>query len=135
MKTKNELIREWFKRGEKDLLTATHELSFDKDAVTESVCFHCQQAVEKFIKAYMVLLNIEITKTHEIGELITKCQEKDTEIAEFKETADKLTDYAVEIRYPEAPEVPTLEEAQEAVRVAKSIREFVRKKASNLKQK
>lgn len=128
MKTKNELIEEWFKKGEKDLLTATHELSFGKDAVTESVCFHCQQAVEKFIKGYMVFLGIEVTKTHEIGELVTKCQEKDIEIAEFKETADKLTDYAVEIRYPEAPEAPALEEAQEAIKVAKSIREFIRKK-------
>ncbi|MFQ5680801.1 MAG: HEPN domain-containing protein [Candidatus Omnitrophota bacterium] len=129
MKTKNELIKEWLKKGEKDLLTATHELSFGKEAVTENVCFHCQQAVEKFIKAYMMFLDIEVAKTHEIGELITKCQEKDAEIAEFKEIADRLTDYAVEVRYPEMPEVPALEEAREAVKVAKSIREFIGIKA------
>jgi HEPN domain-containing protein len=128
MKTKKELTGEWLKKGEKDLLTATHELSFGKDAVTESACFHCQQAVEKFIKGYMVFLDIEVTKTHEIGELITKCQGKDVEIAKFKEKADNLTDYAVEIRYPEAPEAPALEEAQEALKVAESIKGFVRKK-------
>lgn len=33
-------------KTKKDLLTAEHELSFS-DAVTESICFHCQQAVEK----------------------------------------------------------------------------------------
>jgi HEPN domain-containing protein len=128
MKTKKELTGEWLKKGERDLLTATHELSFGKDAVTESACFHCQQAVEKFIKGYMVFLDIEVTKTHEIGELITKCQGKDVEIAKFKEKADNLTDYAVEIRYPEAPEAPALEEAQEALKVAESIKGFVRKK-------
>lgn len=71
MKTRDELIKEWLKKGDKDLLTVRHELSFDQKAVTESICFHCQQAVEKFLKAYMIFLNLEVTKTHEIGELIT----------------------------------------------------------------
>ena len=31
MKTKQELVKEWLKRAEKDLLTATHEFSFDKE--------------------------------------------------------------------------------------------------------
>jgi hypothetical protein len=33
--------------------------------------------------------------------LIAKCENKDREIAVFKEEADKLTDYAIEVRYPE----------------------------------
>ncbi|MBU1121227.1 MAG: HEPN domain-containing protein [Candidatus Omnitrophica bacterium] len=125
MKTKDELIREWIKRAEKDLLTVIHELSFNKDAVTESICFHCQQAVEKFIKAYMVFLDIEIRKTHEIGELITLCEEKDSSLVSLKETADKLTDYAVEIRYPQAPDIPSIKDAQEAFEIAKSVKKFV----------
>jgi HEPN domain-containing protein len=60
MKTKKELINSWINKGEKDLLTAEHELSFP-GAVTESVCFHCQQAVEKFLKAYLLHLGIPFT--------------------------------------------------------------------------
>ena len=48
MKTKRELIDSWVDKAEKDLLSAKHELSFP-DAVTETVCFHCQQAVEKYL--------------------------------------------------------------------------------------
>ena len=124
MKTKKELINSWIKKGEKDLLTAEHELSFP-DAVTESVCFHCQQAVEKFLKAYLVHLGMPFTKTHEIGELITKCENKDKEISVFKEEADKLTDYAINVRYPEELLEPTSEEAKEAFEIAKRIRGFV----------
>jgi len=124
MKTKKELINSWIKKAERDLLTANHELSFP-DAVTESICFHCQQAVEKFLKAYLVFLGIPFTKTHEIGELITKCENKDKEIFAFKEEADKLTDYAIDVRYPEELFQPTLEEAEEALEIAKKIKKFI----------
>lgn len=124
MKTKNELIHSWIRKAEKDLLTAEHEFSFS-DAVTESICFHCQQAVEKSLKAYLVVLGIPFTKTHEIGELITKCENKDKKISAFKEEADKLTDYAIGVRYPEELLEPTLEEAKEAFEIAKKMQEFV----------
>jgi HEPN domain-containing protein len=81
--------------------------------------FSYQQAVEKFLKAYSLLLGIPFTKTHEIGELITKCEDKDKEIPAFKEEADKLTDYAIGLRYPEKLLEPTLEEAKEAFEIAR----------------
>ena len=131
MKNKTELIRSWLNKAEKDLLTAKHELSFS-DVVTESVCFHCQQAVEKYLKAYLVFLGIPFTKTHEIGELITKCESKDKEISEFKEEADKLTDYAIEIRYPDDWYEPTLEEAKEAFEIATKIKKFIQSKITKV---
>ncbi|NQE53044.1 hypothetical protein C5S29_05585, partial [ANME-1 cluster archaeon GoMg3.2] len=78
-----------------------------------------------YLKAYLVFLGISFTKTHEIGELITKCESRDSEISVLKEKADKLTDYAVEVRYPEDEFEPTLEEAKESFDIAKKIKEFV----------
>lgn len=127
MKTKKTLVSSWLNKAKKDLLSARHELSF-KDAVTETVCFHCQQAVEKYLKAYLVYLGIPFTKTHEIGELITKCESKDKEISKLKEEADKLTDYAVEVRYPDELYEPTLKEAKEAFEIAMKIKEFIQNK-------
>ncbi len=124
MKTKAELVKAWIEKAERDLLTATHEISFS-DAVTESICFHCQQSTEKFIKAYLVFLGINFTKTHEIGELITKCEKEDSDISKFKDIADRLTDYAVNIRYPEEPMEPSLEDAREALEVTKRIKDFI----------
>jgi HEPN domain-containing protein len=124
MKTRQELINSWIKKAEKDLLTAEHELSFP-NAVTESICFHCQQAAEKFLKAYLVFLGIPFTKTHEIGELVTKCEGKDKDISALKEEADKLTDYAIDVRYPEEMYEPTLEESKGAFEIAKKVRSFV----------
>jgi len=127
MKTKRALIDSWTDKADKDLLSAKHELSFP-DVVTETVCFHCQQAVEKYLKAYLVFLGISFTKTHEIGELITKCGDTDEELSVLKEEADTLTDYAVEVRYPEEWFEPTLEEAKEAFEIAKKVKEVVLRK-------
>lgn len=124
MKTKAELIQSWLNKAEKDLLTAAHELSFP-DAVRESICFHAQQAAEKFVKAYLLFLHISFPKTHELGELITRGEQADPEIATFKDEAEKLTDYAVEVRYPDNLFEPTLAEAQEAFDIAKRIQAFV----------
>ncbi len=124
MKRKAELITNWIDKAGKDLLSAEHELSFP-DAVTETVCFHCQQAAEKYLKAYLVFLGVSFTKTHEIGELITKCESRDKEISLLKEEADKLTDYAVEVRYPDDWFEPDLIEAKKAFKIAKKIKEVV----------
>ena len=77
------------------------------------------------MKTYLVFLGISFKKTHEIGKLITKCEKKDKDISALKEEADKLTDYSVDIRYPDEFAVPTLEEAEEAYEIAKSVKEFV----------
>ena len=39
--------------------------------------------------------------------------------------ADNLTDYAVEIRYPDDCLEPTLDETKEAYKIAKQVKEFV----------
>jgi HEPN domain-containing protein len=107
------------------LTSAEHELTFGDGAVTETICFHSQQAAEKYLKAYLVYLEISFTKTHEIGELITKCELKDSEIGTLKEEADILTDYAVTVRYPDDYYVPEIEEAKEAYDLAIKVRDYI----------
>lgn len=113
MKTKRELVSNWILKADNDLKSAEHELTFE-DAVTETICFHSQQTAEKYLKAYLIHLGISFKKTHEIGELIAKCELKDKEIGYLKEEADILTDYAVAVRYPDDYYVPPIEEAREA---------------------
>ncbi|MCB1157523.1 MAG: HEPN domain-containing protein [Leptospiraceae bacterium] len=79
MRDKNSLVQAWLMKADKDLLTAKRELSFE-DPVVESVCFHSQQAVEKYIKAYLVYKDISFSKTHDIGKYYQrKCNLKKRE--------------------------------------------------------
>jgi len=70
----HQIVRAWLSKAEKDLITVDHEFSFD-EPVYETICFHCQQAVEKILKGYLIFLGIGYWKIHEIGELISICEE------------------------------------------------------------
>lgn len=47
---KDEYLQRWIIKANNDLIVAEHELYTSKDErVTEAICFHCQQAVEKYL--------------------------------------------------------------------------------------
>ncbi|MEA3283008.1 MAG: HEPN domain-containing protein [Euryarchaeota archaeon] len=50
-----------------------------KTVITDTVCFHCQQAVEKYLKAFMVKHQIEFPKTHSVMTLINLCSKVTTQ--------------------------------------------------------
>lgn len=119
-----DLIEKWIIKAEKDLLTAERELTF-KNPVTESVCFHSQQAVEKFLKAYLVKHQIFFTKTHKIIDLLELCSTVDKSFKSELEDADDLTDYAVGTRYPDVWFIPTVQQAKESLAIAKKVKTFI----------
>jgi HEPN domain-containing protein len=122
--TIKDLVDKWIKKAENDLLTAERELSFE-DVITQTICFHCQQAAEKYLKAFLVHHQIYFTKTHKILELLELCMKVDSSFRDELQDADNLTDYAVEIRYPDVWLEPTIVEAKEAFQIAQKVKEFV----------
>jgi HEPN domain-containing protein len=122
--TIKDLVNKWIKKAENDLLTAERELSFE-DPITQTICFHCQQAAEKYLKAFLVHHQIYFSKTHKIMELLELCTSVDSSFRDELQSADNLTDYAVEIRYPDIWLEPTIEDAKEAFKIALTVKEFV----------
>jgi len=118
------LLEQWLRKADRDALTATREMSFD-DPITESVCFHCQQAVEKLLKAFLVAHQIHFPKTHRIAELVRLCATVDVVFATDLPGVDDLTDYAVEVRYPDMGSEPSLTEAEQAIEMVQQVRSLV----------
>lgn len=121
------LVHQWIKIAERDMITAQRELEIEPN-VTDIICFHCQQAVEKYLKAFLTKHQIEFPKTHSIMMLINLCSRVDISFKEKLSNADMLTDYAVEIRYPDEWYEPSIEEAKKAYELAKAIKDFVLEK-------
>jgi HEPN domain-containing protein len=120
-----ELVRNWLLKAESDLKIGKDEMQTDQPTM-DMVCFHMQQCVEKYLKAYLTFHSIYFRRTHDIAELIELCQEKDQEFETlYQLEADALTIYGVEVRYPDDFYMPTHEEADKALQVALSVREFV----------
>ncbi len=62
---KDEYLQRWIVKAGNDLKVAEHEINMgDDECVTEAVCFHCQQVVEKILKAYLIFHKNEFGKTH-----------------------------------------------------------------------
>lgn len=129
-KRKSDLVKSWLKKAERDFKVAERELSFD-ESFSEIVCFHAQQAVEKYLKAYLTSLELYFEKTHNIEDLVLLVAQKEAAILDFKEIGTELTPYAVETRYPEFEE-PALEDAENAVKIAAEFRDFIIKRLSKI---
>ncbi|MCX7727802.1 MAG: HEPN domain-containing protein [Chitinispirillaceae bacterium] len=124
----NEEIKKWLIKAENDLKVAKNEINI-KDAPRDIICFHCQQAVEKYLKSFLIFSQKELKRTHNIAELLKLSIDIDKEFELLKELrVYDLTVYAVEVRYPDDFYIPTLEEAKEAIELAEKTKEFVLKK-------
>ena len=73
------------------------------------VCFHAQQCAEKYLKTYLVYHDIEFEKTHDLRKLVFLCSKVKKEFLDILEISKRLTDYAVDVRYPLLIEEPTLQ--------------------------
>ncbi len=125
----DERVEKWLAKALNDLRAAEQLLKAPAPRiVAEAVCFHAQQAVEKLIKAFLTFHEIPFGKTHHLEYLINLASKVEPSFLDLMEDVSKLTPYAVEVRYPDDFYTPTLEEAEEAYKIALSVRDFVRKK-------
>lgn len=118
------LVEEWIYKAEEDFESAVYLAKKDKKAVPDSVCFHCQQCIEKYLKAFLISNDIEPPGIHDLQRLRAICSEADESFEEVSGELDILNAYAVNFRYP--GEVATVEESHEAVLVMRKVRRFIR---------
>jgi len=115
---------QWLLKAANDLQVMRNESAVEAPRkVTEAVCFHAQQAVEKFLKGYLAEKNIEFGRTHNLQMLLKLCADTDSEFKALD--MGNLTDYAVEVRYPDDFYSPTAAEAAEGARIAEAAAKFV----------
>jgi HEPN domain-containing protein len=119
-----DFVQQWLDRAHKDL-AAGEVLLKEAFEDYENVGFHAQQSAEKFIKAFLVSRQIEFPKTHDIALLRRLVARVDPELAEKLATADALTPYGVEFRYPgDLPSV-SRNEGEKALRLAEQTRDLL----------
>lgn len=121
--TDEEYVKEWISKAEKDIKTV--ETMKKVEDVTEIVCFHCQQAVEKYLKALLIAHDIEFPKTHNIDFLLKQSMNINSSFEKFM--GNSLSEYAVDMRYPDIRYIPTEDEMNEAIDLMYTIINFVKK--------
>jgi len=84
--------------------------------------FHCQQAAEKYLKAYLTWNQTAFRKTHELQELAAACAVIDPALQSALDPAMALSKYAWQFRYPGAPYEPDAQEAALGRALAEQVR-------------
>jgi Uncharacterized conserved protein related to C-terminal domain of eukaryotic chaperone, SACSIN len=63
MDKREQLVNQWITKADHDLGMAELAIA-NKPEYKDLICFHCQQSAEKYLKAYLVHLNIDFKKSH-----------------------------------------------------------------------
>ncbi|MDA0837618.1 MAG: HEPN domain-containing protein [Planctomycetota bacterium] len=99
MNGESDHARQWLRKARNDLLNADNNLTANEIPL-DTVCFHCQQAAEKILKAYLAGNGAPYPFT---------------------------IPYAVEIRYPDEGFTPAEEDAEEARQAAEGVLRWLEK--------
>lgn len=125
----NEEVRKWLIKAFNDYKTAEKLIKLpEEEVITDTLCFHCQQAVEKLLKAFLINAGVEFGRVHSLEYLIKLCSNVDKEFESLYEITVNLTDYAVEVRYPDEFYIPTIDEAHKAFESATKVKDFILEK-------
>lgn len=127
----SELARQWVEKARNDLLCADNNLTAAKIPY-DAVCFHCQQAAEKLLKAFLVFHHQRHSITHDLLLLLEEIAPTSPNIEDLRETLIILLPYAVEVRYPGDRWMPTHEDALEARQAVQTVLDWLKKNQSEL---
>lgn len=117
-----ESLREWIEQAEKDLRVAAY-LASNFAEFRDAICFHSQQAAEKFLKALVISHHRHPARTHKLRDLLANLREIGVTLDDLAQDCGFLTRFAVE-RYP--PKKVTEDDARRALPAAERIAAAVR---------
>ena len=112
-------VRRWLVKARHDWSVAEQILAASGEE-TDIGAFHCQQAVEKMLKAFLVSRQIEFEKMHDLGRLLDHCASGDARFESLRDDVEPLTLFSMAFRYP-GPSDPSREDVESALGVVEQV--------------
>lgn len=116
--------REWVRCAEEDFDVAVALMRCRTKTAGNSIGFHCQQRVEKYLKGRLEEAGLNAPKTHDLVALLQLLLPVEPLWSSFAPALRRLNDYAVKFRYP--GHVTTRADARQALKACRSLRADVR---------
>ena len=119
----NPLTQEWIEKAEEDYNMA--QLARQSSCpFHNSICFHAQQCIEKYLKAWLQEANLPVPRTHNLEELLALILPTLPAWSHWQPDFKIITDYAVDSRYP--GDSATADNAQHAIYICEAVHQAVR---------
>jgi len=129
MKENYDEYKQWLNYAEDDYKAANELL---KAKLYNLVCFHSQQSIEKYLKAYLIYNGINPPRVHHLITLIRIISKFSDAFDEFIDDIKTVDMYYIPSRYPDAPigslpdGMPNEDDAKKALEVAANIRKRIK---------
>jgi HEPN domain-containing protein len=119
------LFAEWVDKAEADDQSAVALHRRRRAPLPDIVCYHCQQCVERYLKAYLIAQGSTPPRIHDLEDLLNLCALYDATLTTRLPLVHVLNPYGVLIRYPGM--TVTVAEAQAAVHAMRRLRTILRR--------
>ena len=88
---------DWFVKGDSDLNAVEILL---KAQNLDIAAFHIQQAIEKYLKGFLLGRGWSLVKTHDLVDLLNEAVNYEPSFEKFRQLCIRVTEYYIEERYP-----------------------------------
>jgi len=120
-------IEEWLSKANKDLEEA--KFLFEHNRPLEDSAYFIHQAIEKYLKAFLIFNGWELEKIHDLVKLTKDAAKFDKSFEKFIPVMEEITDFYIESRYPVGYEVEyTKKEIEKSIKDAEAIKSLVMEK-------
>jgi HEPN domain-containing protein len=124
--TKTGNPKAWIAKAEADFEAAKTLSRSRKRGLPDLVCYHCQQCVEKYLKAYLTFRRVQFPKTHDLEKLLDIVCSFDPLAEAVRSSVQFINPYSISARYP--GEEASRAEAKKALRMTSSARKFLQER-------
>lgn len=119
-------VRQWIEKAEHDLRNAEHTVTIrDEECPFDTVCFHAQQCAEKYLKGWLISKRLDVPRSHDFVVLLNLALAGGFRGANPQDV-QPLNRYTIEARSPGDWDPIDRPEAEQAIAMARRIRETVR---------
>lgn len=129
----NSYTKQWLDYGDSDLSSAEFLQKMNPVPIN-IVCYHCQQAAEKYLKGYMSHHKLGLAKTHDLRMLCKECLDVNGEFVNVVSQCTRLTTYSTITRYPNEVLID-VSDMNVAINDAKKVGNLVKRLISEEKMK
>lgn len=120
-------VENWFRRADEDL--ALIEVILKRgSSFSNPICFHAQQAAEKYLKGFLAYHDLHVRKIHDLEVLVEDCAKIEISFKTLQDSARFLNQFYIESRYPDDYIEFSRNDAEEAFTSATKIKNFILEK-------
>ncbi len=117
--------QDWFNKANGDLKSA--RILMESGEVNDIVAFHCQQAIEKTFKGFLVARRGMVVEGHSLLKLYREAKAEESRLADLMKACAFVNQFYIETRYPsDDPLEVTSDDAAECLRIAELVADEIR---------